>query len=56
MDTTQDDDRIISINCDNFRMTLEEKIRELAEHRCRTMLLDRARKLHGLQDNDYTVS
>jgi hypothetical protein len=45
MDTTQDDDRIISINCDNFRMTLEGKIREVAEYRCRTMLLDRAKKL-----------
>jgi hypothetical protein len=45
MDTTQDDDRTISINCDNFRMALEGKIRELAEFRCRTMLLNRAKKL-----------
>jgi hypothetical protein len=44
MNTTLDDERIISINCENFRTVLAMKIRELAADRCRAMLLARAEK------------
>ena len=56
MNTTPDDDRTISIDCEGFRELLPMKIRELAADRCQDMLLARIEREGGLQDGDYTVS
>jgi hypothetical protein len=56
MDTTPDDNRTITIDCENFRMVLQWKIRELAANRCRAMLNARAKKDDVPQDRNYTVS
>ena len=41
MNTTRDDDRTISIDCEWFRKILAMRMRELAADRCRGMLLAR---------------
>jgi hypothetical protein len=56
MNTTQDDDRTISIDCEEFRDCLKMKLRELAAERCRRMLLDRMKREGTLGDKGYTVS
>jgi hypothetical protein len=56
MNTTQDDDRTISIDCGGFRKFLALKITELAAERCREMLLARIKKEDDLRDKGYTVS
>jgi hypothetical protein len=56
MNTTRDDDRTISIDCEWFRKFLARKMRELAAERCRGMLLDRIKKEDDLRDKGYTVS
>jgi predicted RNA-binding protein Jag len=53
MNTRPDQDRTISINCDNFREALAESIVRLAAKRCRQMLMGRAKKENDAQDNDY---
>ena len=44
MNTTPDDDRTISIDCERFRKFLAMKVTELAAERCRGMLLARIKK------------
>jgi hypothetical protein len=44
MNTTQDHDRTISIDCEEFRHCLQMKIKALAAKRCREMLHDRIKK------------
>jgi len=56
MNTTRDDDRTISIDCERFREFLTLKMRQLAAERCRGMLLARIQKEDDLRDKGYTVS
>ena len=56
MNTTRDDDRTISIDCEALRKFLAMKIRALAAERCRGMLLARIKKENDLRDKGYTVS
>jgi hypothetical protein len=56
MNTTEDDDRTISIDGRWFRKFLARKMRELAAERCRGMLLARIKKGDDLGDKDYMVS
>jgi hypothetical protein len=56
MNTTRDDDRTISIDCEGFRKILAMKMRALAAERCRDMLRARIKKENDLRDKGYTVS
>ena len=56
MNTTPDDGRTISIDCEGFRKLLTKKIRELAADRCRDMLRARIKKQNDLRDTGYAVS
>ena len=56
MNTTSDDNRTISIDCEAFREYLPMKMRELAAERCRHMLINRIKKEDDPQDKGYMVS
>jgi len=56
MDTTQDNDRTISIDCKAFRKSLAKKMKALAASRCQDMLRARMKKENDLRDKGYTVS
>ena len=56
MNTTEDDDRDISIDCKEFRTLLQSKIKELAVNRIQTMLEKRTKRQDDLRDQDFTVS
>jgi hypothetical protein len=56
MNTTRDDDRTISIDCEWFRKFLAMKMGALAAERCRGMLFAGIGKEDDVRDKGYTVS
>ena len=56
LDITPNNDRTITINCEDFRDILAMKIKELAAKRLQTMLEKWAKEEDDVQDQNYTVS